>query len=56
MAASREFLEYVLDQMALFGGATARRMFGGAGIYRDGVMFARGRRCALSQGHSVEQP
>lgn len=40
MAASREFLEYVLDQMALFGGATARRMFGGAGIYRDGVMFA----------------
>ncbi len=40
MAASREFLDYVLDQMALFGRVTARRMFGGAGIYRDGIMFA----------------
>src|SRR5262245_1838383 len=40
MVASREFLDYVLEQMALFGVARARRMFGGAGIYRDGVMFA----------------
>jgi len=40
MAASREFLDYVLEQMALFGVARARRMFGGAGIYRDGLMFA----------------
>jgi DNA transformation protein len=30
----------VLEQMADFGFVTARRMFGGAGIYRDGMMFA----------------
>ena len=40
MAASPEFVEFVLEQMAELGRATARRMFGGAGIYRDGVMFA----------------
>ena len=40
MAASPEFVDFVLEQMAEFGRATSRRMFGGAGIYRDGVMFA----------------
>ena len=40
MAASREFLDYVLEQMAPLGAARARRMFGGAGIFRDGLMFA----------------
>lgn len=40
MITSREFLDLVLDQMADFGCVTARRMFGGVGIYRNGVMFA----------------
>ena len=39
MAVSKEFLEYVLDQFAMWGGVSARRMFGGAGLYRDGKMF-----------------
>ena len=38
MAASRDFVELVLEQMA--SRTTARRMFGGVGIYRDGIMFA----------------
>ena len=40
MAVSRDFLELILDQMARFGPATARRMFGGVGIFRDEIMFA----------------
>jgi DNA transformation protein len=40
MAASAEFLAFLVEQMAGFGPVAARRMFGGAGLYRDGVMFA----------------
>ena len=39
MAASPEYLEYLKDLLADFGPVTARRMFGGAGLFRDGVMF-----------------
>ena len=39
MPVSNEFLGFVLDQLAEWGGVTARRMFGGAGLYRDGKMF-----------------
>ena len=39
MPVSGEFLEYVLDLYREWGGVTARRMFGGAGLYRDGKMF-----------------
>jgi len=39
MAVSDEFLTYVLEQFAEWGEVTARKMFGGAGLYRDGVMF-----------------
>jgi DNA transformation protein and related proteins len=39
MAASREFLDFLKEQMAGFGPVSARRMFGGAGIYHDGMMF-----------------
>lgn len=39
MAVSNDFLEYVLDQFAEWGGVTVRKMFGGAGLYRDGKMF-----------------
>jgi len=39
MPVSDEFLAYVLDQLSGWGGVTARRMFGGAGLYRDGRMF-----------------
>jgi DNA transformation protein and related proteins len=39
MALSDDFLNYVLDQFAHWGAVTVRRMFGGAGLYREGRMF-----------------
>lgn len=39
MTASPEFLEYLLDLMEPLGPVSARRMFGGAGLFQDGVMF-----------------
>ena len=35
-----EFIEFILEQMAGFGPVSARRMFGGHGFFRDGLMFA----------------
>lgn len=40
MANSQDFVAFVLDQMSLFGPVSARRMFGGHGLYIDGLMFA----------------
>ena len=39
MSVSEEFIEYVLDQFSRWRHVTARKMFGGAGLYRDGRMF-----------------
>ena len=35
-----EFLAFLTDQLAPLGHVTTRRMFSGAGIYCDGVIFA----------------
>jgi DNA transformation protein len=40
MAASAEFLDFLKDQLRGLGPITARRMFSGAGLYCDGVIFA----------------
>lgn len=40
MAASKEFRAFVADQLAGLGPVTVRSMFGGAGIFLDGLMFA----------------
>ena len=40
MARSSELVEFVLENLQPLGGVSARRMFGGWGIYKDGVMFA----------------
>ncbi len=40
MAASPEFLDFLKDQLNIFGPVSVRQMFGGAGLFRDGVMFA----------------
>jgi DNA transformation protein and related proteins len=40
MAVSKDFLAYVLEQLRLLSGVTSRRMFGGIGLYADGVFFA----------------
>ena len=37
---SNEFVEFVLESLQALRGVSARRMFGGWGIYKDGVMFA----------------
>lgn len=39
MPVSDDFLVFVLDQLSEWGGVTARRMFGGVGLFRDGLMF-----------------
>lgn len=40
MTASRNFCDHVTDLLSGFGPVAVRRMFGGAGLFRDGVMFA----------------
>lgn len=37
---SDEFIEYVMELFGPFGTAGVRRMFGGHGVYLDGLMFA----------------
>ncbi|OGA42268.1 MAG: hypothetical protein A3G24_17585 [Betaproteobacteria bacterium RIFCSPLOWO2_12_FULL_62_13] len=39
MASSPEFVEHVLELLAPLGRVAARRMFGGHGLYCDGVFF-----------------
>jgi DNA transformation protein len=33
------FPDYVLEQLSAFGGVAVRRMFGGAGLFKAGLMF-----------------
>lgn len=35
-----EFADHLRDVFRLFGPVTVRRMFGGHGVFRDGLMFA----------------
>lgn len=39
MAFSNDYLEFVLDQLSSFGPLTHKKMFGGVGIYKEGIMF-----------------
>jgi DNA transformation protein len=39
-AARKAFAAYIVDLMRPFAPVTARAMFGGFGVYRDGLMFA----------------
>lgn len=40
MAVSPEFLEFVMEQLGRVTPVTSRRMFGGVGVYSDGIFFA----------------
>lgn len=40
MAVSREYREYVLEQLGRVAPVTSRAMFGGVGVYSDGLFFA----------------
>lgn len=39
MPVSDEFIDYVIDQLAIWADVSVRKMFGGAGLYCDGTMF-----------------
>lgn len=39
MGVSKEFSELIIELMEPFGLIEIKRMFGGAGVYRDGLMF-----------------
>lgn len=39
MTVSAEFSDFVCELLSGLGEVSARRMFGGAGIYHDGLMF-----------------
>lgn len=40
MPNSEGYVQWVLEQLSGAGAVSARRMFGGIGLYRDGVFFA----------------
>jgi len=39
MAAASEFVAYLVESLQPLGGVSARRMFGGHGIFKDGLML-----------------
>jgi len=41
MAVNEDFLVYVQDQLSSFGKVEVKRMFGGIGLFKDGVMFGK---------------
>jgi len=47
LRSSSSFEQFVLDQLAELGDVTTRKMFGGIGVYCDGVFFAIIARDAL---------
>lgn len=40
MPTRNEFVDYVVELMSGWAAVSARKMFGGYGLYRDGLMFA----------------
>ena len=40
MPVSREYEEYLLDRLSVCGEVFSKRMFGGLGLYLDGLFFA----------------
>jgi len=39
MAVSEEYLDYVIDQLSCIGEVTAKKMFGGVGLYHNALFF-----------------
>ena len=39
MAASTDYLDFILDQLSNWKAVTTKRMFGCVGLYADGLMF-----------------
>lgn len=40
MTTDRNFIDYLLELLTPLDGVSAKRMFGGYGLFRDGLMFA----------------
>ena len=40
MSVSKEFLDFVTDQLSSVGSILTKGMFGGVGLYADGIFFA----------------
>ncbi|MEM8935617.1 MAG: TfoX/Sxy family protein [Pseudomonadota bacterium] len=40
MAVSPSYIDFIKDLFSSYGDISVRKMFGGAGVYRDGRMFA----------------
>jgi len=41
MAVNKEYAQFVQDQLSEFGEVEFKSMFGGIGIFKDGLMFAK---------------
>ncbi|MFY9553382.1 MAG: TfoX/Sxy family protein [Blastocatellia bacterium] len=39
MPVSEEYIDYVVDQLGCIGEIVSKRMFGGVGLYHDGLFF-----------------
>ncbi|NNE15994.1 MAG: TfoX/Sxy family protein [Saprospiraceae bacterium] len=40
MAINQSYLDYITDQLSVFGNFETKKMFGGIGFFREGKMFA----------------
>ena len=40
LSVSQEYQDYVIDQLSAVGSIQSKRMFGGVGLYADGIFFA----------------
>jgi DNA transformation protein len=47
MAKQKEFVSYLVENMEMLGDVNARAMFGGYGIFLNGLMFGLRRECPL---------
>jgi len=41
MAVNKEYAQFIHDQLSEFGDVEFKSMFGGIGIFKDGLMFAK---------------
>lgn len=41
MAVNKEYAEFIKDQLSEFGEVEFKNMFGGIGIFKEGLMFAK---------------
>ncbi len=39
MAINEDYLSYISDQLSAFGDVEIKKMFGGIGLFKDGLMF-----------------